>query len=331
MRENYGRDLDLNLLRVFVVVAEQRSVTAAAARLYLTQPAVSAALRRLTRAIGAPLFARQGRGLALTARGEQLLARSRGHLAGLVEAALDPDAFDPRTSERTLRLGLADAADVWLLPELLRSFARDAPRIRVIAVPVNFRTVAGAIAEQRLDAAITIADDLPRAIRREPLLSGGFVCLFDPRHARIGRLRETDYFTHEHVVVSYNGDLRGVVEDVLRRQRTVRCSVSSFGNLGALTDGSALLATIPELVARHIRRVRPHLAIRPLPFAIDGGGVTELLWPATVEGDAAWQFARDRIRAIAAREAAGAPPRRAAASAVENVDARARRRLLARS
>src|SRR5882724_7585543 len=102
MRENYGRDLDLNLLRVFVVVAEQRSVTAAAARLYLTQPAVSAALRRLTQALGAPLFARQGRGLALTARGEQLLARSRGHLVGLVEAALDPEAFDPRTSERTL-------------------------------------------------------------------------------------------------------------------------------------------------------------------------------------------------------------------------------------
>src|SRR5689334_7620405 len=128
MLENYGRDLDLNLLRVFVVVAEQRSVTQAAARLYLTQPAISAALRRLTRAIGAPLFVRQGRGLALTARGEQLLARGRVHLAALVDAALAPVAFDPRTSERTLRLGLSDAAEVWLLPELLRRLAREAPR-----------------------------------------------------------------------------------------------------------------------------------------------------------------------------------------------------------
>src|SRR5688572_23248814 len=132
MNENYARDLDLNLLRVFAVVAESGSVTQAAARLYLTQPAVSAALRRLTTAVGAPLFVRQGRGLVLTQRGEQLLARARLHLAALVDAALAPAAFDPRTSERTLRLGLADAAEMWLLPELLRVFEREAPRLRVI-------------------------------------------------------------------------------------------------------------------------------------------------------------------------------------------------------
>ncbi len=57
----YERNLDLNLLRVFVVVAEAGSVTAAASRLYLTQPAVSAALGRLTSAVVAPLFARSGR------------------------------------------------------------------------------------------------------------------------------------------------------------------------------------------------------------------------------------------------------------------------------
>jgi hypothetical protein len=55
MPSAYGRDLDLNLLRVFAVVAETGSVTAAASRLYLTQPAVSAAIRRLTAVVGAPL------------------------------------------------------------------------------------------------------------------------------------------------------------------------------------------------------------------------------------------------------------------------------------
>lgn len=65
----YGRDLDLNLLRVFAVVAEAGSVTEAAGRLYLTQPAVSAALRRLTATLGAPLFVRRGRSLVLSSRG----------------------------------------------------------------------------------------------------------------------------------------------------------------------------------------------------------------------------------------------------------------------
>jgi LysR family transcriptional regulator, mexEF-oprN operon transcriptional activator len=298
MYENYARDLDLNLIRVFVVVAEHRSVTQAAARLYLTQPAVSAALRRLTTAVGAPLFVRQGRGLALTQRGEQLLARARLHLAALVDAALAPAAFDPRTSERTLRLGLADAAEMWLLPELLRVFEREAPRLRVIAIPVNFRTVAEAIATQRLDAAITVADELPATIRREPLYRGGFVCLFDPRHARVRRLTEAAYFAHDHVVVSYNGDLRGIVEDMLHKQRRVRCAVPSFASLGALIDGSALLATVPEIVARYLQRIRPHLRTRPLPFDLSGAA-SELLWPSAVEDDEPCRFVRDRIRAIA--------------------------------
>lgn len=308
MHENYARDLDLNLLRVFAVVAEHRSVTQAAARLYLTQPAVSAALRRLTTAVGAPLFVRQGRGLALTARGDQLLARTQLHLAALVEAALAPAAFDPRTSERTLRLGLSDAAEVWLLPALLRVLERCAPHMRVISIPVNFRTVGDALTAQRLDAAITVADELPPAIRREPLYESRFVCLFDPRHARVRRLREADYFAHDHVVVSYNGDLRGIVEDLLRKQRTIRCSVSTFANLGGLLDGSALLATVPDLVAHHIQQVRPQLRIRRLPFELPGGA-SELLWPTTAEDDEPCRFARDRLREIAravSRSARGA-------------------------
>ncbi|MET0402976.1 MAG: LysR family transcriptional regulator, partial [Cystobacter sp.] len=82
----YEKNLDLNLLRVFVVVAEAGSVTEAAQRLYLTQPAVSAALRRLASTVGAPLFVRSGRGLALTTRGQTLLATAKPHLQALVEA-----------------------------------------------------------------------------------------------------------------------------------------------------------------------------------------------------------------------------------------------------
>src|SRR5687768_11339185 len=123
MSTSYERDLDLNLLRVFVVVAETGSVTGAAGRLYLTQPAVSAALRRLRSAVGTALFVRAGRGLALTARGRRLFASARPHLEALVEAARSPASFDPATSERTVRLGLSDANETWLLPPLLRLLA----------------------------------------------------------------------------------------------------------------------------------------------------------------------------------------------------------------
>jgi LysR family transcriptional regulator, mexEF-oprN operon transcriptional activator len=298
MTEVYARDLDLNLLRVFAVVAETGSVTAAAARLYLTQPAVSAALRRLTDAVGAPLFVRQGRGLVLGSRGARLAGAIRPHLQALVDAALAPAELDPRTSERTFRLGLSDATELWLLPALLRAFEAEAPRMRVVAIPVQFRTVGDALASGRVDAAVTVADELPAGIRREALHRGRFVCLFDPRHVRArGRITEARYFAHEHVVVSYNGDLRGIVEDTLGRAgraRRVRCSVSTFANIGALVDGSPLLATVPEIVAREIRRVHPHLRTATLPFELPRSPL-ELLWSAAVDDDPACAFLRARI------------------------------------
>jgi LysR family transcriptional activator of mexEF-oprN operon len=298
MPKIHGRDLDLNLLRVFSAVAESGGVTEAAKRLYLTQSAVSAALRRLTTAVGVPLFVRSGRGIALTSRGERLRSGLDAHLPAILDAALAPPTFDAATTERTLRLGISDSAEQWLLPPLLRALEREAPLMRLVAIPVQFRTVAAAFAAG-LDAAITVADDLPATIRRERLFFGGFTCLYDPRRARLrGRLTEAEYFARGHVIVSYNADLRGIVEDMFGKVRKVRCSVSSFARVGALIDGTAMLATIPELVAAQIRVTRPHLKTKALPFHIEGAH-SELLWPASADDDEPSRFVRDKIRQIA--------------------------------
>ncbi len=297
MNPVYGRDLDLNLLRVFAVVAEAGSVTEAASRLYLTQPAVSAALGRLKRAVGAPLFARSGRGLVLTSRGARLHEKIQPHLTSLVEAAMTPAVFDPATSARTLRLGLSDAAELWLLPQLLRVLEREAPNMRVICVPVQFRSV-GALLSSGLDAAVTVADPLPSTIRRQSLYHGGFTCLYDPRHAKLKQLTLTTYFASEHIVVSYNGDLRGIVEDTLGKQRNVRCSIASFASLGALLDGTAMLATVPQMVAAQVCATRPHLRSRALPFSLQSSPI-ELLWPVASDDDEPGGFLRAKIVAIA--------------------------------
>jgi LysR family transcriptional regulator, mexEF-oprN operon transcriptional activator len=300
MQENYGRDLDLNLLRVFCVVADAGSVTVAASRLYLTQPAVSAALRRLAAAIGAPLFVRRGRHLALSSRGRSLRAKAQQHLSALVDAALAPDAFEPEHSDRVVRLGLADAAETWLLPRLLRVLGERAPRMRLISVPVQFRNVADALTSGAVDMAVTVADALPASVRRQDLFWGDFVCLFDARYAKVGkRLTERSYFEQEHVIVSFNADLRGIVEDALQKTRKSRCSVSGFANVPALVEGSALLATVPRLLAREAVAKRPHLrwAELPLPLA---GATTELLWPSATDDDEACRFVRERLTELAA-------------------------------
>jgi LysR family transcriptional activator of mexEF-oprN operon len=312
MQENYGRDLDLNLLRVFCVVAETGSVTAAAAKLYLTQPAVSAALRRLQRAVGAELFVRRGRHLALSSRGSALRAKAQPHLAALVDAALTPEAFDPGRSARVLRLGLSDASETWLLPRLLRVLEHDAPGMRIVAVPVQFRNVLEQLTSGGVDMAVTVADAMPPSVRRCELFWGDFVCLFDARHAKIGRrLSERAYFEHEHVIVSYNADLRGIVEDMLQKTRRSRCSVASFSNIPAIVEGSALLATVPRLVALEAVAKRSRLRFAELPIAL-GGGTTELLWPSATDDDEACRFVREHVLELARQVSRSLPvkPRR---------------------
>ncbi|MBL9113010.1 MAG: LysR family transcriptional regulator [Myxococcales bacterium] len=308
----YGRDLDLNLLRVFAVVAKEGSVTAAAARLYLTQPAVSAALARLTRAVGAPLFVRKGRGLELSPRGKRLAEAATPHLTALVEAALHPPAFDPGSSRATARLGMSDAVEAWLVPKLLRALAREAPHMRLVVTEVQFRTVGEALASRRIDAAITVADELPRTVRRRPLTQGRFLCLFDPRHARIGSsarvVSERTYLAHEHVIVSYNADLRGVVEDALGKTRDVRCSVASFASIGAIVEGSALLATVPAVVAERVLLERPELRAVDLPFSPVTGTI-DLLWPSALDDEPAARFVRDLAERVVKEASPDAPVR----------------------
>lgn len=301
MTDAYERDLDLNLLRVFLVVAEHGSVTAAAKALYVTQPAISAALRRLRDAIGADLFAREGRGLALTARGRQLAARARPHLEALLDAARTSGGFDPGTSERVIRLGLQDSTEDWLLPSLLAELAERAPRMALVVRPVQFRTAGEALASAEVDLAVTVADEVPAGVRREPLYTGRFVVLYHPDRVALGRRpSKARYLAADHVIVSYNGDRRGILEDVHGVRRRVRVSVPSFHSIGAIVDASPLVATVPALVAARIRAVRPHLATAPLPFPLESSAI-ELLWRSGVDDDEAVRFVRARIAEIAAR------------------------------
>lgn len=299
MNTVHARDLDLNLLPVLVAVADTGSVTAAAAKLYLTQSAISAALGRLRTAVGEAIVSRHGRGVVLTERGARLVSEARPHLDALVQAALHPDAFDPKTTDRTIRLGLADSTDESLLPPLLRHLDREAPHLRIVASSIQFRTVGKALAARRVDIAVTVADELSASISRRPLIRSHFVCVFDPRFVRLGaRPTERAFFAQDHLVVSYNGDFRGIVEESFGKKRRARCSVGSFASVGAIVDGGRLVATVPLIVARQIVATRPHLRMSTLPFPHESGTV-EMLWPKALDSDPACRFVREALVRVA--------------------------------
>jgi LysR family transcriptional activator of mexEF-oprN operon len=187
----------------------------------------------------------------------------------------------------------------------------------LVVVPVQFRTVEDLLLSNKVDFAVTVADELPRSILREPLPrrenAKGFVCLYDSRFVKVGKaMSEREYFAHEHVVVSYAGDARGIIEDALGKSRNVRVSVPSFGYVADVIDGSSLVATVPSFVARHVQATRSHLRSVPLPLALDSVSL-ELLWSRVTDDDAAPRFVRSVVARIFGGNSGRAAPIGAAA------------------
>src|SRR5699024_1070969 len=104
-REDQGLNrlagVDLNLLVPLLALLEERSVTAAAARVCMTQPAMSHALRRMRRLVRDELLVRQGAGMALTPRGRELVGPLRRVLRQTADV-VGPAAFDPAADRRVV-------------------------------------------------------------------------------------------------------------------------------------------------------------------------------------------------------------------------------------
>lgn len=121
--------VDLNLLRALHALLEERSVTAAAGRLGVSQPTVSAALARLRRHFDDSLLVRRGRGFELTPVALQLLPRVGDALGSALRVFGTSQAFDPSTSDRSFTLMLSDYAGVVLGAELVSRVSREAPHV----------------------------------------------------------------------------------------------------------------------------------------------------------------------------------------------------------
>ena len=120
MNRNDLRRLDLNLLIVFETLMHERSVTRAAEKLFLGQPAISAALARLRTLFDDPLFVRTGRSMEPTPRAQEIFALLSPALDSISTAVSRAADFDPATSKAVFRIGLSDDVEFALLPALLR-------------------------------------------------------------------------------------------------------------------------------------------------------------------------------------------------------------------
>ncbi|WP_321814338.1 MULTISPECIES: LysR family transcriptional regulator [unclassified Paraburkholderia] len=168
---------DLRQLRYFVAVAEEQHFGRAAARLSMTQPTLSQAIRALEETLGVDLFARTRRSVELTAVGADLLPEVRRLLAAA--EALRPLAQSLARGEAgVLALAFVSTADYGLLPALLREFGAGYPRVRLQLTEATSDVQVEELVAGRIDAGLVIAPVPPRhaahltylSVAREPLV-----------------------------------------------------------------------------------------------------------------------------------------------------------------
>jgi LysR family transcriptional regulator, low CO2-responsive transcriptional regulator len=231
-------DLPPNQLRTFLKVARRLSFTRAAEELHLTQPAVSAHIRKLERAVGGTLFEQIGRRVSLTSTGEVLYTYAERVLAleGELRAAI-ADAQD--VCQGDIAIGTSTTIGISVLPDLLRQYRQAHPLVRLHLRIGNFPEVTHGLLEGQLDVGLMsneIDDGLDERLESVPVLQDELVLVVAPSHRWTERpyLEPEDLIGEPFVLPGVGSKLRPQVEAMLAPYGVVPDVVAESNSLIAI-------------------------------------------------------------------------------------------------
>jgi DNA-binding transcriptional LysR family regulator len=266
--------VELRHLRSFVAIAEERSFTRAAERLWIAQPGLSAQVKRLEGELGVRLFDRHTRGVDLTDAGELFLERARAVVAA-AEDALATGQDMAMGLVGTVRVGFAMSARSSLGEHLLEAFADNRPNVEVTVVEAYGGVVVREVADGRLDAALVPLPFAAPDLHHAPFGSESLIVAVGPGHRLAGTgpvsLSELD---GEEVVVTGHRDgaaLDSVVASLLGAAG-VSHSTHRGGwgpsMFGRVADGRAVAVTTRPSIDRPGVLTRELEPRHEMPFAL---------------------------------------------------------------
>lgn len=293
------KDVDLNLLRLFDAVYRARSVSRAAERLGLTQPAASQGLTRLRTLVRDPLFMRAPGGVKPTPKADRLAPSVAGALA-MLEAALGESVdFEPATSQRTFRLHLSDIGEGRFLPELMVALRERAPGVRLGSLPLPHDEIADALDGGRIDFALGFLP-LVRDAPRLELFRDRYIVLLREGHpftrkrragaALLQALRELEF-----VNVRTHADTLRILQR-LRVEDRLRLTAEHFMALPSIVRATDLAVVMPLDIARGFAEAGGFAIVEP-PVAGRDFAVS-LYWSRRFDGDAGNEWLRALIRQL---------------------------------
>ena len=266
--------LDVHLLRVLHTVVTETSVSRAADRLDISQPAVSAALKRLRDLTGDALLVRTRNGMAPTTRALELMAHATRALNGIDAIVQHGQKFVPAQSLRVFSVAAPDYLDARFLPGLIQRVGRLAPNARLSIRPLTAdMDYERQLEEGDIDVVVANWPNPPPYLRLSPLYDDEVVVMLRAGHplAKKSALTGADYRAAQHIApVRYAGGVRGSIDGHLASlgmERMHRVSLAYFSLVPLVLEQTDLVFTTGRRFAESCARITPLKIVKaPLDF-----------------------------------------------------------------
>lgn len=288
---------DLNLFPAFIALMEERSVTHAADRLGITQPALSNTLNRLRETFRDPLFIRQRYGIAPTQFAENIAPTIAAALAQFDSLVLAQQEFRPEKANRQFTIAPNSYVELVLIPLLVARLHEKAPGIGLRIGAFGSDLTESGVMSGTTALALGRMVDPPDNLVVQHLMDEGLACVVRADHPDIGdRIDRAQYERLQHVNVLPPGRLRAGLFQALGKQslrREVAVSVTHFMAVPEIIAVTDYCATLPRLICHQLRH-DPRFKVLPTPVDL-GTFPVEMAWHVRYRQDAAHRWLRSLI------------------------------------
>ncbi|MDO8284044.1 MAG: LysR family transcriptional regulator [Rhodoferax sp.] len=296
--------IDLHLIRVLHTVLTERSVSKAAIRLGMHQPAVSSALKRLRDFAGDPLLVRSGSGMVPTDAALRMLEPA-GHILRSAEMLFsDARGFEPASARNTFRVAASDYLDPLFLPQLVAQIKSQAPLTQIEIHPLSGATDYRAqLAQGEVDVVIGNWPAPPQELHLGRLFGDEVVCMVSKKHPAVRRgWDQASWLQAEHIApMATHPGARGVIDDHLASQglqRHIAARCPYFGQIPSMVASTLLvLTTGRQYCARFVDTLPVVVLACPVEFP---RMMYYQLWHERTHTSAAGRWLRERVKSVAA-------------------------------
>jgi DNA-binding transcriptional LysR family regulator len=296
--------IDLHLIRVLHTVLTERSVSKAAIRLGMHQPAVSSALKRLRDFAGDPLLVRSGSGMVPTDVALRMLEPSASILRAAEMLFSDAKGFEPATASNTFRVAASDYLDPFFLPQLVAQIKSQAPMAEIeilsLSGSADYRAQ---LAQGEVDVVIGNWPTPPDELHLGRLFGDEVVCLVSNKHPAARRGWDVaSWLEADHIAPgATHPGAKGVIDDHLAslgmsRHIAARCPY--FGQIPAMVASTLLVMTTGR---QYCERFTDTLPVTILPCPVEFPRLMYYqLWHERTHTSASARWLRDCVKTVAA-------------------------------